>query len=48
MDKGEAVPFILIDETRNNNIVEYSFKIHPRAHEVFNSEAVKNKKVSLL
>lgn len=45
MDKGEAVPFILIEENRNNQNVDYSFKIHPRAHEVFNSEAVKNKKV---
>jgi hypothetical protein len=35
----------LIDENVNNKEVEYSFKIHPRAHEVFNSDAVRNKKV---
>ena len=45
MQKGEAVPFILIEETVKGQEVECTFRIHPKAHEIFTSDAVRNKKV---
>ena len=48
MQRGEPIPFIMIDENIEGEDVNYSFKIDPKSYEVFNSDAVRNKKVNNL
>ena len=46
MQKGEPIPFIMIDENISNSDVNYTFKIDPKSFSIFHSDAVKNKKVN--